>query len=137
MDMSGDEVRRIVETLAYGDRDEISALIYGRETLTDSQLNAPLSILSELHDPTNESAISVAEPGYQEPFWMLILNVPWLNHPRAKTYTPLLLAHEDGIPKVAGKVMPWNEISHMFTKQQHDASTRLVTWWALFLKKLQ
>jgi hypothetical protein len=137
MDLSGDELKHIIHTVAYGSTDELFEVVYGNDVLTKEQLRIPLGLLSELHDPTSESAISIAEARYQDPFWMLILQVPWLNHKFAGPYTPLLLAYHGGSQKVAGKVLPWNEISSMFTKDQKDAAVCLTKWWAIWLKKYQ
>jgi len=137
MNLSGKEVKHIVETLAYGHMDDVYELMYGNDVLAKEQLNLPLQIIGALHDPTGESAISIAEARYQDPFWMLILQVPWLNQERTGPYYPVLLAHQDVRHKVAGIVMPWNEISSKFTEAHRDAATRLTTWWAMWLKKHQ
>jgi hypothetical protein len=58
MDITGEELRHIVETLAYGSADEVAELIYGSDLLTESQLDGPLKLLGTLHDPTSASASS-------------------------------------------------------------------------------
>lgn len=137
MDLSGEEVKHILETLQNGNREDVAALLYGNNLLSDTEYKGPISLLEKLHAPASESAISVVEAGYQEPFWMLILNIPWLNSERAGPFHPLLLAHQDAVPKVAGFVLPWNEINHLFTQHQITATQRLTVWWASWLRKRQ
>ena len=137
MDLSGEQVQHIVETLSNGNADDVGDLIYGNHALTETQRKIPLGLLEKLRAPNVELVVSVAEAGYQEPFWLLILNVPWLNSDRAGSFHPLLLAHEDAIPKVAGFVLPWNEIIPMFTQEQMAAAQRLTVWWATWLQKQQ
>jgi len=137
VNISGEQVKHIVETLAYGAPTDIVQIIYGNDSLTDIQLKVPLDLLTQLHAPSNDMAISVPEAGFQDPFWMLILNVPWLDSERSGSFHPLLLAHQDSEPKVAGFVLPWNEIRSMLNDDQMVGSQNLVTWWATWLQNNQ
>jgi hypothetical protein len=135
--LKGEQIKHIVETLAYEEPDVIAPILFGNDSLTHLQRTIPLRLLEQLHAPNREMAISVEVAGYQGPFWMLILNVPWLHSDRAGSFHPLLLAHQGTTPKVAGFVLPWNEITPMFSEDQLTGAHRLAAWWAIWLKEKQ
>jgi hypothetical protein len=133
MNLAQDAVDAILQKLSHGTEDDLWELLYGNARFSRSQLAVPLNLLGQLRSPTAGTAIRVLDAGYQEPFWMLILSIPWLSNGR---FRPLLIAHEDGVPKLAGMVLPWNEIIPTFTQEQMANATRCAVWWTIKLKEL-
>ena len=133
MDLSQSQVATLISTLSHGTDDDLWGILYGSGGLSRDQLAAPLRLLGQFRSPTMDQTIEVLDAGYQEPFWMLILSVPWLKN---GSYRPLLICHDQGVPKLAGLVLPWNEIIPTFNELQMSNANRLAVWWTIKLKEL-
>ncbi len=133
MEMSQAEVETILEKLTHGTDDDLWEIVYGNGRYSRSQLAVPLKLLSQFHAPDRRSSIVLLDAGYQEPFWILILSLPWRTDGCLR---PLMIAHEDGVPRLVGMVLPWNEVIPEFNQQQMTNAQRCAVWWTIKLKEL-
>ncbi|HET6325965.1 MAG TPA: hypothetical protein VFG04_14910 [Planctomycetaceae bacterium] len=130
MNLTPDDQKALFGTLARGSDAQVASLIYGGARLTDDERGVPLALLARLRLSDIDTAVRVLDAGYQDPFWLLVLLL------RTRQLHPLLIVHEDGAPKLAGFVLPWNEIIPQFSEQQLAGANRLVVWWSQRLREL-
>ncbi len=137
MDLSGEDVGRIVGVVMVGTPEEMVANVYGSASLSSEELELSLAAIDRLRAPEGtEDIIEVLDAGYQEPFWLLILSLPWCEAGDGR-FQPLLLAPEDGVMKIAGVVLPWNGILDRFQQDEIKNAGRLTAWWASKLEQLK
>jgi hypothetical protein len=122
---------KFLSTLAHGEKAQLETLIYGYESLSESERQVPLRLLTKLHSPSFDQDLAVTEKHSLNRFSLLIIQVPWLlkQGEILSDLQPLLITKQGGELKILGYVLPWNEIYQKFSGAETETIRKLSMIW--------
>lgn len=124
-----DVLNELVRALSFGKRTELNNFLWRPRNKDVRFLAITYGLLKKYEAPADSgSLLQIYRTHTAGDFSLIIFRKPW---DKGKfPYEPLLLNHEEN--KVAGIMLPFNEIIPLLRNSEHDDASELAKTWALW-----
>ncbi|MEP6902932.1 MAG: hypothetical protein ABJA66_14360 [Actinomycetota bacterium] len=130
-----DSLDSLFETLAHSSDAEIGSLIYRGETLSDGALQACANVLNIHFRAPDADGRLIEKSRHSSGKFMLLVLAPTWKDQTEENVAPLIVTSQNGEAKIAGVMLPFNDLIPDFPKDDRSEMDKLSAIW--IMRKLQ
>ncbi len=124
------ERQALLDKLAHAPASDLPPVLYGYEQSSAGAQKILLNMLGLLHAPSPDQKMELVEIRQSGRFSMIVVRAPWLEEKVPSTVWPILVTEVDGVQKVVGYVLPFDDIWPLIPATDKSDIYELAGWWA-------